>query len=93
MTRAIIAAATLALCCPDDEPECLPATPATTCESHPFGPAIECGSEREPQTTEKCLQVLEANPGLCETDYVACREAMRIAECGVCPSACEGIAC
>lgn len=92
MTRAIIAAATLALCCPDDEPECLPATPAT-CESHPFGPAIECGPEREPQTTEKCLQVLEANPGLCETDYVACREAMRIAECGVCPSACEGIAC
>lgn len=98
LTLAFITLACLTSCCPspDDErfPECLPAT-AEICESHPFGRAIVCADagEREPQTSEKCLAVLDANPDLCETDYVECREAMRVAPCTVCPVECEGIAC
>lgn len=64
---------------------------ADLCDTHPFGPAIACGPEEEPQTSGKCEEVLGLNPGLCVTEYVACREALRVAGCGVCPRECEGL--
>lgn len=65
------------------------------CESHPFGPAPEAFcpmNGREPQTVAYCEVVFEANPGLCIDEYLACREALRVAPCGTCPRECEGIA-
>lgn len=73
-------------------PDCLLAIhDGAMCETHPFGPAIECGPEEEPQTTEKCEIVLDLNFEICSSDYVACREDMRLADCGVCPASCAGI--
>lgn len=62
------------------------------CETHPLGPAIACGPEDEPQTVGKCQKVLEQNGNqLCSSDYVDCREAMRLAPCGVCPRECATV--
>lgn len=63
---------------------------ADLCETHPFGPAPGCGAE-EPQTEAECEAVLSQNPGLCVSEYVECREALRLARCGECPRECAGL--
>lgn len=60
------------------------------CTTHGFGPAIKCGPERRPQTTEKCEEVLDQNPGVCAGEYIMCRDALRVARCGQCPEECLG---
>lgn len=64
---------------------------AELCETHPFGRAPYCGVE-EPQTFQTCLTVLRMNAGICTSDYVACRDALRKAPCDVCPAVCDGVA-
>lgn len=68
---------------PDDE--------VAQCSTHPFGRKPYCGGVEEPQTFQGCMSVLEQNPGLCVSDYVACRDAIRLVACDVCPPECEGI--
>lgn len=63
----------------------------TLCQTHPFGPEPYCGGVEEPQTEEWCVNILLDNPGLCEGDYVVCRDELRAAPCGVCPDSCMGI--
>jgi hypothetical protein len=60
------------------------------CLSHPFGRAIGCGGVERPQTFDHCMLVLEAN-ALCTSEYIACREAIRLAACDECPAECAGI--
>lgn len=62
------------------------------CTSHPFGRAIGCGGVEEPQTFEGCTAVLRLNPGICVSSYVACRDAIRLAGCDVCPPECADVA-
>lgn len=92
----------LAPACNDDCPSatatagflgCCDSPPADDlCVTHPFGRAIECGPEERPQLAEKCEYILNQNPDLCSGDYVACRDALRVADCDVCPVECAGIA-
>lgn len=60
------------------------------CLSHPFGRAPYCDGIERPQTFDRCMTVLEAN-SLCTSDYVACRDAIRVAACDECPAECAGI--
>lgn len=70
---------------------CCDRTAAEECDSHPYGRAPYCGGIEEPQTVEACESLTERNPGLCATEYIACREAIRVAACDVCPPECAGI--
>lgn len=86
----LFAALALAACGPD---MCLHVEEvADLCQTHPFGAEPYCGGVEEPQTVDACMAVLEQNPGLCVSDYVACRDALRLVPCGTCPPGCEGIA-
>jgi hypothetical protein len=64
---------------------------AELCETHPFGRAPYCGGVEEPQTFEACMTVQRANAGICTSDYVACRDALREAPCEVCPVECADV--
>lgn len=61
------------------------------CETHPFGRAPYCGGVEEPQTFAACMSVLRMNDGICVSDYVACRDALREADCDVCPVECADV--
>lgn len=61
------------------------------CETHPFGRAPYCNGIEEPQTKENCEALTAVNPGLCSSEYVACRDTIRKAACDVCPPECADI--
>jgi len=61
------------------------------CATHPFGRAIGCGGIEEPQTEEACQAILAANIAICTEQYVACRDAIRLAACDECPVECDEI--
>jgi hypothetical protein len=71
-----------------------PSTPSLKlelCMTHPFGRKIGCGGIEEPQTSENCQDVLRLNDDICTSDYIACRDAIRLAACDVCPAECDGV--
>lgn len=70
---------------------CCDVPASSMCETHPYGRAPYCDGIEEPQTVENCQALTTANPGLCASEYVACRDAIRAAACDVCPPECADI--
>lgn len=72
-----------------DSPEAV----AELCDSHPLGRSTDCGKKmdppvQEPQTSEACQNFMRVNAPHCISQYVACRDALRVAACDECPAEC-----